>query len=109
MTKPLHPDTAALHADAGLEPAADVAPPLHVATTFEADNAEGLVYARNQQPTRERLEAVLAALEGGEAVTYASGQAASVAALLHFQPRRVAIARGGYHGTHAAIESLRPF
>ncbi len=109
MARPLHPDTAALHADLGLEAAADVAPPLHLATTFEADNAEGLVYARTQQPTRERLEAVLGALDGGEAVTYASGQAAALAALLHFGSRRVAIARGGYHGTHAVIESLGPY
>ncbi len=103
---PLAPETLALHADAGLEPAADVAPPIHVSTTFEADNAGGLVYARNDQPTRRRLEAVLGALDGGAAVVYASGQAAATAALLHFLPRRIAIARGGYHGTHAAIDAL---
>ena len=72
------------------------------------DNAEGLVYARAEQPTRRRLEAVLGALEGGEAVVYASGQAAATAALLHLRPRRVAIARGGYHGTHAAVDALAP-
>lgn len=109
MTRPFHPDTAALHADQGIEPVPDVAPPLHLSTTFDADNAQGLVYARAAQATRARLEAVLGALEGGEAVSYASGQAASMAALLHFRPRRVAIARGGYHGTHAAIEALAPF
>ncbi len=106
MSAPLGPETLALHADAGLEPAADVAPPIHVATTFEAGNAEALVYARNDQPTRRRLEAVLGALDGGAAVVYASGQAAATAALLHFLPRRVAIARGGYHGTHAAVDAL---
>ncbi len=108
MADPLRPDTVALHADAGLERAADVAPPIHVSTTFDADNAEGLVYARAEQPTRRRLEAVLGALEGGEAVVYASGQAAATAALLHLRPRRVAIARGGYHGTHAAVDALAP-
>ncbi|HET6411868.1 MAG TPA: hypothetical protein VFG53_07390 [Anaeromyxobacter sp.] len=43
-----HPqvDTLSIHADAGLEPLADVAPSIHVATTFAADNPEGLVYAR---------------------------------------------------------------
>jgi cystathionine gamma-synthase len=109
MNEKLHSDTVALHADADIERAADVAPPLHLSTTFEADNAEGLVYSRTEQPTRARLEAVLGALEGGDAVTYASGQAAAMAALLHFRPRRVAIARGGYHGTHAVIDSLRPY
>lgn len=109
MEEKLRPDTLAIHADAGLERDPDVAPPIHVSTTFAADNADGLVYARNEQPTRRRLEAVLGALEGGSAVVYASGQAAATAALLHLQPRRVAIARGGYHGTHGAIDALRPW
>jgi cystathionine gamma-synthase len=103
------PDTAAIHADAGLEDAPDIAPPLHLSTTFASDNEDGLIYSRMEQPTRRRLEAVLGALEGGSAVVYASGQAATMAALLHLRPRRVALARGGYHGTHAVIESLRPF
>lgn len=100
------PETLALHADEGLEAAPDVAPPIHVASTFDAGNAEGLVYARNDQPTRRRLEAVLGALEDGHAVVYASGQAAATAALQHFRPRRVAIAPGGYHGTHAAVDAF---
>jgi cystathionine gamma-synthase len=102
----LHPETLAVHADAGLEPGPDVAPPIHVSTTFAADNEEQLVYSRMEQPTRRRLEAVLGALDGGHAVAYASGQAAANAALLHVRPRRVAIERGGYHGTHAAIDAL---
>jgi len=109
MTERLSPDTVALHGDRGVEPAPDVAPPIHLSTTFDADNDQGLVYARNDQPTRRRLEAVLGALEGGQAVLYASGQAASTAALLHLRPRRVAIARGGYHGSHLVLDALRPF
>lgn len=100
------PDTLALHADAGLEETADVAPPIHVSTTFAAGAPGGFFYSREDQPTRRRLEAVLSALEGGTAVTYASGQAATFAALLQLRPRRVAIARGGYHATHAAIAQL---
>ncbi len=107
MTDLLHPDTLAVHADGEVERTPDVAPPIHLTTTFEADNAEGLVYSRTQQPTRARLEAVLGALEGGHAVTYGSGQAAALGALAFFRPRRVAIERGGYHGTQAAIDSLR--
>jgi len=109
MADPLHLDTVLLHADEGLEAAPDVAPPIHVATTFDAGNPAGLVYARNDQPTRRRLEAVLGALEGGSAVVYASGQAATTAALALWHPRRVAIARGGYHGTHAAVDALAPW
>jgi cystathionine gamma-synthase len=108
MDDRLRPDTIALHADAGLERDPDVAPPIHVSTTFSAGNEDGLVYARADQPTRRRLEAVLGALDGGHAVVYASGQAAATAALLHLRPRRVAVARGGYHGTHAAIDALAP-
>ena len=104
----LRPDTLAVHADEGIERAADVAPPIHVSTTYAADNEDGLVYSRAEHPTRRRLEAVLGALEGGHAVVYASGQAAATAALLHVRPRRVAIARGGYHATHLAIEALAP-
>ena len=109
MPERFRPDTLALHADADLEETADIAPPIHVSTTFAAENAAGLVYARNDQPTRRRLEAVLGALEGGHAVTYASGQAAVTAVLLHLRPRRVAIRPGGYHGTHLAVAALRPF
>jgi len=50
---------------------------------------------------------VLGALEGGSAVTYSSGQAASGAALAHLSARRVAIAAGGYHGTYAALQARR--
>ena len=39
--------TLALHADDGLEDTPDVAPPLHLATTFAAGNAAEMVYARN--------------------------------------------------------------
>lgn len=109
MSDPHRPDTLAVHADHGVEDSPDVAPPIHVATTFTAGNEEGLVYSRFEQPTRRRLEAVLGALEGGEAVTYASGQAAALAALMHLAPRRVAIAHGGYHGTQAVVDALARF
>lgn len=106
MPTSLRPETLAVHADQGIEPSPDVAPPIHVATTYAAGNAERLVYARSEHPTRRRLEAVLGALEGGHAVVYPSGQAAATAALLHLAPRRVAIGRGGYHATHQAIAAL---
>jgi len=107
MNKPHSPDTLALHADDGLEPLPDVAPPIRLAATYDAGNEEGLVYSRYQHPTRQRLERVLGALEGGHAVTYASGLAATVAVLRHYRPRRVLIA-AGYHGTHQVLESLKP-
>ncbi len=74
MRDRLRPDTLAIDADLGIEPAPDIAPPLHLSTTFAADNPEGLVYTREAQPTRSRLEAVLGALEGGRAVTCRPGR-----------------------------------
>jgi cystathionine gamma-synthase len=109
MAAPHRPDTLAIHADDGIDSAPDVAPPIHVSTTFEADNPAGLVYSRFEQPNRQRLEAVLGALDGGEAVTYASGLAATTAAISVLRPKRVAIARGGYHGCHLAIDTFVPW
>lgn len=94
--------TLAIHADDGVERMADVSPALHLSTTFRADNEQGLVYSRDDQPTRRRLEAVLGAMERGQAVVYGSGQAATHAALRSLAPQRVAIDRG-YYGTHDTL------
>jgi len=61
-----------------------VAPPIHLATTFEltADSQQfkGYRYAREANPTQTRLESVLAAMDGGEAaLAFASGMAAGAA------------------------------
>ncbi len=109
MAEPLHPDTHAIHADEGIEPASDVAPPIHVATTFTAGDQAGTFYSRIDQPTRQRLEAVLGALDGGDAITYSSGLAAVTAAISVLRPKRVAIGRGGYFGTHGAIDAFVPW
>jgi cystathionine gamma-synthase len=102
-------DTLAIHADGGIETVSDVAPPLHVATTFAAGDPAGTFYSRIEQPTRARLEAVLGALDGGEAITYSSGLAAVTAAISVLRPKRVAIGRGGYFGTHGAIDAFIPW
>ncbi len=99
---PLDASTLALHADDQVESAPDIAPSIHLSTTFAADNPEGWVYSRNDHPTRRRLETVLGALEGGHAIVYASGLAAFNALLHHLRPKRVAIGRG-YHGTHQLL------
>lgn len=103
-TSGLKPSTLAIHADDDLADSADVAPPLHTSTTFLAGQGE-FSYARDNHPTRQRLEQVLGALEGGFAVAYPSGQAATYAAMRHWRPRRVALERG-YHGTHAILAGL---
>jgi cystathionine gamma-synthase len=78
----LHPATLAVHA--GAEPDTEtgaVAPPIHLATTFRhgpaGERIAGYEYQREGNPTQDRLEHALAALEGGEAaLAFASGMAA---------------------------------
>jgi len=67
-----------------------IAPPIHLSTTFEhpPDSSElaGFLYSRYRNPTQDRLESALAAMEAGAAaVVYGSGMAAAVA-LFHALP-----------------------
>jgi cystathionine gamma-synthase len=96
--------TLAIHGDRGEPPCLDVAPPLHVTTTFERSD-DGFEYSREDQPTRKRLETLLGRMEGGVSVTYPSGQAAAAAILAHCKPRRVSVDRG-YFGTHELLDAL---
>ncbi len=84
-------ETLAVHAgaEADVETGA-VAPPIHLSTTFRhgpaAERVAGYEYQREGNPTQDRLEAALAALEGGEAaLAFASGMAA-IAGLLETLP-----------------------
>ena len=91
----------------------DIAPPIGVTTTFEAAEG-GHVYSRQSQPTRDRCESVLAALEATpgsptpDAILYSSGLAACHAIMVALLPatRRIAVS-GGYHGTHQVIDILK--
>ena len=58
-----------------------VAPPIHLSTTFQhgpaGERVAGYEYQREGNPTQDRLETALAALEGGAAaLAFASGMAA---------------------------------
>jgi cystathionine gamma-synthase len=78
----MRPETIAVHA--GGEPDREtgaLAPPLHFATTFKhgpaGERIAGYEYQREGNPTQDRLEATLAAMEGGAgALIFASGMAA---------------------------------
>jgi cystathionine gamma-synthase len=80
-----HIETSCVHA--GREPdaaTAAVAPPIHLATTFERDAdgryPRGYHYTRAGNPNRAALETCVAELEGGAAAAaFASGSAASLA------------------------------
>jgi cystathionine gamma-synthase len=85
-------ETLAVHA--GAEPDGEtraLSPPIHLSTTFEhppdSREIDGYLYSRYGNPTQDRLEGALAALEGGAAcLVYGSGMAAA-AALLTSLPR----------------------
>lgn len=83
------PQLATIAVHAGGEPDPEtgaLSPPIHLATTFRhgpaAERIAGFEYQREHHPTQARLEAALAALEGGtSALAFASGMAAMTALL----------------------------
>jgi cystathionine gamma-synthase len=112
-TAAVHADSLASHPPWTFSTEADVSPPISLSTTFTCPSAdgEGHVYGRESNPTRARAETLLGAVEGtpdrpAHAVLYASGLAATFAALARLRPRRVLIS-GGYHGTHLVLDQLR--
>ena len=111
----LHPATLAVHA--GAEPDAEtgaVAPPIHLSTTFRhgpaGERIAGYEYQREGNPTQDRLETALAALEGGEAaLAYASGMAA-MTGLLECLPNgaRVLVPDDCYSGLRYLCNEFLP-
>ncbi|KAL4940705.1 hypothetical protein BDV06DRAFT_196159 [Aspergillus oleicola] len=115
-----HPSTQALHADDYLNLVTDVAPPIHLSTTFRYPNdpealvpsedpvaefnGKNYVYSREFAPNATRFEAVLSSLLGGYAVSYTTGLAALHAALVLLNPKRISVGEGGYHGSHEVID-----
>ncbi|KAJ5180906.1 hypothetical protein N7492_004116 [Penicillium capsulatum] len=112
--------TRSLHADDALNVVSDVAPPMHLSTTFRySDDPAALVpvadqtssdlmsttshvYSRLSAPNPTRFETILSALLKGSALSYSSGLSALHAALTLLNPRRISIG-DGYHGCHGVI------
>jgi len=117
MTAPhtLHPSTIAVHA--GAAPDAEtgaVSPPIHMATTFRhgpaGERVAGFEYQREGNPTQDRLETALSALESGAAaLAFASGMAA-MTALLESLPNgsRVLIPDDCYTGLRVLAREFLP-
>jgi cystathionine gamma-synthase len=108
-------ETLAIHA--GREPDAAtgaVREPIHLSTTFErgrdGDYPHGYSYSRSGNPNRAALERAVAALEGGrEAVAFASGSAASLAAFTLAGPGgRIVCSSDCYHGTARQLREILP-
>ncbi|KAI0638281.1 cystathionine gamma-synthase [Trametes polyzona] len=108
--------TQLIHADDEFH-GSEVAPSISVSTTFRAANPLEVadadtfdqwnptrhIYSRYTQSVSTRAERVLSKINDGYAITFASGLAASYAALVYFKPKRVAIT-DGYHGCHATLD-----
>ena len=106
-------DTLAVHA--GAEPdelTGAVAPPIYQTSTYAQDGVGrprgGYEYARSQNPTRERLERAVAALEGGaHGIAYASGSAATAAiAQLAVSGDEIVVGDDVYGGTFRYFERV---
>jgi cystathionine beta-lyase/cystathionine gamma-synthase len=107
-------DTLAVHA--GAEPdelTGSVSPPIYQTSTYAQDGVgkprRGYEYARSQNPTRERLERAIAALEGGtHGFAFASGSAATAAiAELAAPGDEVIVGDDVYGGTYRYLERVR--
>ena len=101
----LHSETLAAQALGRIAPPyLDIVPPIHVSTTYErgaaGDYPGGRIYARADNPTFDRPEALIGALEGAAAaLLFASGQAAAAAVFQVLAPGdHVLVPRNMYWG-----------
>jgi cystathionine beta-lyase/cystathionine gamma-synthase len=107
-------ETLAVHA--GQEPdelTGAVAPPIYQASTYRQDGVgrprRGYEYSRSQNPTRDRFERAVAALEGGGVgIAFASGSAATAAiAELAGHDDEIVVGDDVYGGTFRYLERVR--
>ncbi len=107
-------ETLAVHAGRVPDETGGVAPPIHLATTFERDETGtplgGHTYIRESHPMHDLLEAALAPLDGGlAALSFSSGMAAGVAVLQSLQPGgRVVLPEDVYYGYRVAAKEFLP-
>lgn len=118
--------TLGIHGDDPINSETDVAPSLHVATTFRYPRdpdrlepedsryppsdrapddpapAESHIYSRLTSPGNSRLELILSKLFKAPVLTYSSGLSAFHALIVYLHPRVVAIG-AGYHGCHGVL------
>jgi cystathionine gamma-lyase len=104
--------TRAVHVGQGPDAATGaVVQPIHLATTFAQEGIGrhgGFEYSRSNNPTREQLETCLASLESGRhALAFASGLAATTAAMLLLDPGdHVVYMEDAYGGTYRLFDTV---
>lgn len=110
------------HADAGLDPAPSVAPPVYQTSTYRiADGTDlGTVaetprhpgfYTRHGHPTHTRVEAILARLEGAEAALAMSSGVAAITATVMTSVSggdHIVAQQGLYIGTQNLLRNVLP-
>lgn len=115
-------ETLAVHGDGNVEETADIAPPIHMTSTFAASSAAEFAematvprhpryYTRDGNPSHRRVEAVIAALEGGEGATVtASGMGAISTTMLSLVKAgdSVVAQRSHYMGSAKLLGELLP-
>lgn len=114
--------TQVIHGDDGIEDTHDVAPPLHLTSTFAASTAAEFAematrsrhpeyYTRYGNPTSDRAAAIVAGLEGAEAGLVGStgmGVIATTMLALLSQGDHVVAQKNHYMGTTKLLEELLP-
>lgn len=114
--------TKCVHASRELNRTSAISPPIWQTTTFLAESSEHFAalaksvkpsefYSRYGNPTHEQVEAVMAALEGGEAaMVTASGMGAISTSVMSLLERgdHVVAQRNLYAGTAALLEDVLP-
>ena len=112
----MHFETLAVHGGthARDEKTGDVAPPIHLSTTFvhSADSQpdHGYIYVRDSNPNGAQLEESLARIESGRAaLAFSSGMAAATAALQSLPPgSHVLLPDDSYYGVRALANEYFP-
>ncbi|MCX7041326.1 MAG: aminotransferase class I/II-fold pyridoxal phosphate-dependent enzyme [Gammaproteobacteria bacterium] len=111
----MRPETLAVHAGGEADAATGaVSPPIHLSTTFKhgpaGERVAGYEYQREGNPTQDRLEAMLAVLEGGHAaLATGSGMAAMSLLLDSVAPgSRIVIPDDCYTGLRVLAQEFLP-
>ncbi len=113
--EPRHLHTRAVHTGGDPDPATRaLSPPIQLSTTFEhgpaAETPGGFLYIRDGNPADLRLEEAIGDLEGGsEACVFASGMAATSAAIQTLpEHSHVVMHTDLYDGVHALAREFMP-
>jgi cystathionine gamma-synthase len=109
-------ETKAVHSGAATDDETGaITPPIHLSTTFErraedGDPVHGFSYIRDGNPTQQRLEEALAAIDSAShALAFASGMAAVTAVLQSLPPgSHIILPDDGYYGVRALAAEYLP-